>query len=191
MRVAVFTGSHAGPPSHAAAAAAFATDLANAGTGIVYGGGHVGMMGVIADAALAEGGEVIGVIPRGLMNREIAHTRLTELRVVDSMHERKAVMAELSDGFVALPGGLGTFEELFEAWTWGMLGIHGKPCALLNVGGYFDRLLAFIEHAAGEGFVHERHRALLVVEEDPGALVRRLAAYQPPRMPQWLDRTET
>ena len=141
MRVAVFTGSQAGPPSHRDAAAAFATDLARAGVGIVYGGGHVGLMGVVADAALAAGGEVVGVIPQHLVDDEVAHPGLPRLEVVDSMHERKARMADLADAFVALPGAAGTLEELFEAWTWGMLGLHAKPTALLDVDGFWQPLL--------------------------------------------------
>ncbi len=153
MRIAVFTGSHAGPPSHAAAAATFARDLAEAGVGIVYGGGHVGMMGVVADAALAAGGEVVGVIPQHLVDDEVAHPGLPRLEVVGSMHERKAVMADLADAFVALPGAAGTLEELFEAWTWGMLGLHAKPTALLDVDGFWQPLLAQLRRMVDDGYL--------------------------------------
>ena len=165
MRIAVFTGSHDGPPSHRAAAAAFATSLAKAGVGIVYGGGHVGLMGVVADAALAAGGEVIGVIPQHLVDDEVAHPGLPRLEVVQSMHERKAVMADLSDAFVALPGAAGTLEELFEAWTWGMLGLHAKPTALLDVDGFWQPLLGQLRRMVDDGYLDGvRLQALGVVE---------------------------
>ena len=138
---------------------------------VVYGGASVGLMGVVADAVLSEGGEVIGVIPGTLVEREIAHRRLTELRVVETMHDRKAGMAALADAFVALPGGLGTLEELFEVWTWAQLGIHAKPCALLNTGGYYDPLIEFLDHAVREGFVRDRQRSTLVVSADPDELL--------------------
>jgi uncharacterized protein (TIGR00730 family) len=191
VRVAVFTGSHAGPPSHAAAAAAFARDLAAAGVGIVYGGGHVGMMGVVADAALAAGGEVIGVMPQALVDREIGHTEISELRVVGSMHERKALMADLSDAFIALPGGAGTLEELFEVYTWAQLGLHDKPCGLLDVEDYFSGLVGFLDHAVDERFLREEHRAMLIVEREPRALIERLAEFEPRAVtPKWIDREE-
>jgi uncharacterized protein (TIGR00730 family) len=151
----------------------------------VYGGAHVGLMGAVADAVLSRRGEVIGVIPRALVEREIAHRGLTELRVVDSMHERKAVMADLADGFVALPGGAGTLEELFEVWTWAQLGLHRKPCGLLNVNGYFAPLGAFLDHATAEGFLRAEHRAMLMIESDPAALLERFVHYTAPAVSKW------
>ena len=147
-------------------------------------------MGVLADAMLDVGGDVIGVIPRALQAREVGHAALGDLRVVETMHERKALMADLADGFVALPGGLGTLEELFEVWTWAQLGIHAKPCGVLNVAGFFDPLLAFLDHAVAERFVREAHRAMLLVEPEPEALLARLAAYRPPRVTKWLTERE-
>lgn len=148
-------------------------------------------MGMLADAALGAGAEVIGVIPRGLLNREVGHASLTELLVVETMHERKATMAELSDGFVALPGGLGTLEELFEVWTWAQLGIHRKPCAVLNVDGYFDSLLKFVDGAVAHGFAPAAYRAMLLVDQDPRALIARMEEYEPPSVPRWLGRAES
>jgi uncharacterized protein (TIGR00730 family) len=180
VRVAVYTGSHAGPPSHTAAAAAFARHLAEAGVGIVYGGGHVGLMGVVADAALAAGGEVIGVIPQHLVDDEVAHPGLPRLEVVQSMHERKAVMGDLSDAFVALPGAAGTLEELFEAWTWGMLGLHAKPTALLDVDGFWQPLLAQLRRMVEDGYLDAvRLDALGVVTDGPGLLTF-VESYQHP-----------
>jgi uncharacterized protein (TIGR00730 family) len=164
--------------------------LAERGHGVVFGGGSVGLMGVIADAALGAGGAVIGVIPHGLAAREVGHTGLTVLHEVETMHERKALMAELSDGFVALPGGLGTLEELMEVWTWVQLGIHRSPIGLLNVAGYFDGLLAFVDHAVAEGFVRPTHRDALVVAETPALLLDALSAWVPPDVPHWLDSDE-
>ena len=182
MRIAVFTGSHAGPPSHERAAAAFARELAETGVGIVYGGGRVGMMGVVADAALAAGGEVVGVIPQHLVDDELAHPGLPRLEVVDSMHERKALMAELADGFVALPGAAGTLEELFEAWTWGMLGLHAKPTALLDVDGFWQPLLAQLQRMVDDGYLDGRRLDALGVVGDAGALLSFVAQYEhPPR----------
>jgi uncharacterized protein (TIGR00730 family) len=180
VRVAVYTGSHAGPPSHTAAAAAFARHLAEAGVGIVYGGGHVGLMGVVADAALAAGGEVIGVIPQHLVDDEVAHPGLPRLEVVQSMHERKAVMGDLSDAFVALPGAAGTLEELFEAWTWGMLGLHAKPTALLDVDGFWQPLLTQLRRMVDDGYLDAvRLDALGVVTDGPGLLTF-VESYQHP-----------
>ena len=189
MRIAVFTGSHAGPPAHAAAAAAFATELAQAGIGIVYGGGKVGLMGVVADAALAAGGEIVGVIPQHLVDDEVAHPGLPRLEVVQSMHERKAVMADLSDAFVALPGAAGTLEELIEIYTWSQLGLHRKPLGALNVGGYYDALAALLDHAQQEGFLRPQHRAALHIESDPEVLLERFGSWEPPAIGKWLDRT--
>jgi uncharacterized protein (TIGR00730 family) len=151
--------------------------MAKRGNALVYGGASVGTMGVVADAALAAGGEVFGVIPRSLVDREIAHPDLTELHVVESMHDRKALMAELADGFVALPGGAGTLEELFEVWTWALLGLHAKPIALLDVDGYYDPLLAMTRHMVDEGFLGAAHRDMLLVEREAGALLDRLSTY--------------
>jgi uncharacterized protein (TIGR00730 family) len=185
----VFCGSNPGAsPDYARAAARMGTLLAERGITLIYGGGHVGLMGVLADAALAAGGRVIGVIPEALEAREVAHTGLTELRVVRSMHERKALMSELADGFIALPGGIGTMEEWFEVWTWGQLGIHPKPLGMLNVAGYYDHLLAFFDRMVTDGFLPQAHRSMAIVGEDGEALLDRLAKYVPPRTEKWLDR---
>jgi uncharacterized protein (TIGR00730 family) len=191
-RICLFCGSSDGArPEYLAAARGFGRLLAGRGIGLVYGGASVGLMGAAADAALAAGGEVVGVMPHGLVAREIAHPGLTRLHAVTTMHERKAVMAELSDGFVALPGGPGTLEELFEVWTWAQLGVHAKPCALLDVAGYWAPLLAFLEHARAEGFVRPAHLAALLVERDPAALLDRLAAHEPPPATPWLTPAQT
>jgi hypothetical protein len=177
--VTVFCGSSPGArPEYAAAAATLGQLLAARGIRLVYGGGRVGTMGALADGALAAGGRVTGVIPRGLLEREVGHTGLDDLRVVDSMHERKALMAELGDAFVALPGGLGTLEEFFEIWSWGLLGLHAKPLGLLNLLGYYDPLITFLDHATREGFIQPQHRAMAVVEVDAGALLERLAEWE-------------
>jgi len=154
--------------------------------GLVYGGASVGIMGEIADTVLAEGGEVVGVIPQALVEKEISHKKLTELRVVESMHERKTMMAEISDGFIALPGGLGTLEELFEVLTWSQLGFHKKPCALLNVEGYYDSLLAFLAHAVDEQFIKPVHHEKLLVESSPIELLLAMSRYQPPSADKWI-----
>lgn len=187
MRVCVFCGSSfGGRPEYSAAARALGRQLAERGMGLVYGGASVGLMGVVADAALAAGGEVIGVIPRSMVEREIAHAGLSELRVVTSMHERKATMAELADAFVALPGGIGTLEELFEVWTWAQLGLHRKPVALLDVAGFYEPLAAFLDRAVNERFVKLPTRSLLSVETDPAVLLDRLASYEPsPIISKW------
>ena len=188
-RVCVYAGSsHGADPAYAEAAAALANALASRDIGLVYGGGKVGLMGVLADAMIAAGGEAIGVMPQRLIDREIGHSGITELRVVDSMHERKAQMAELADAFVALPGGIGTLEELIEVYTWSQLGLHRKACGLLNVRGYYDHLAAFLDHAVQERFLPEQHRALLVTADTPERLLERLAAWQPPTVAKWLDR---
>ena len=165
--------------------------LASRGIGLVYGGGNVGLMGVIADAVIEGGGEVIGVIPQALADREIAHSSITELRVVDSMHTRKAMMAELADGFVAMPGGVGTFEEFFEVVTWTQLGLHRKPCGLLNVSGFYTPLAAFIDQAVSEGFIKPIHRAAIVVDSDPERLLDTLGKLDLPDVPKWIRREDT
>lgn len=190
--IGVYCGSSAGVrPDYAAAAQALGTLLADEGIELVYGGGRVGLMGVVADAALAAGGTVTGVIPHALQAREVGHAGLTTLHVVATMHERKALMASLSDAFVALPGGLGTLEELAEVLTWAQLGVHRKPCGLLDVAGYYAPLTAFFDHAAAEGFVRPEHRALLVVEREPEALLARLRDWTPPETPRWIEPDET
>lgn len=186
-RVCVFCGSSEGrDPAFANAAVALGRALARRGVALVYGGAQVGLMGRVADAVLAEGGHVIGVIPRALMTREVAHARLPDLRVVDSMHERKAMMVELSDGFIALPGGIGTFEELCETLTWAQLGLHDKPCALLDVAGFYAPLLALLDRAVDAGFLRPAHRDMLLVDTDPDALLSRLETYTPPVVRKWI-----
>ncbi len=187
-RLAVFCGSNPGArPDYVEAARALGRLLAQRGIGIVYGGSNVGLMAALADAMTDEFGDIIGVIPRMLVEREVANKALTDLRIVDSMHQRKAMMAELADGFIALPGGIGTLEEFFETWTWGQLGMHAKPCGLLNVAGYFDPLLEFLDHAVAERFVRDAHRAMVVVESEPAALLSRFERYEPPRVVKWLN----
>jgi uncharacterized protein (TIGR00730 family) len=171
----VFCGSNRGTnPRFAAIAMQFGELLAREGISLVYGGGHVGLMGIVADAVLANGGIAIGVIPRALWDREVGHRGLTELHIVETMHERKALMASLSDAFVALPGGLGTLEEIFEVWTWAQLGIHDKPVAFLDAEGFFAPLLEFLDRAVAAGFVRAQHRAMAIVDSDPAMLLRRL-----------------
>jgi uncharacterized protein (TIGR00730 family) len=187
-RLAIFCGSNPGVrPDYVEAARSLGRLLAQRGIGIVYGGSNVGLMAALADAMTGEFGDIIGVIPRMLVDREVANTALTDLRIVDSMHQRKAMMAELADGFIALPGGIGTLEEFFETWTWGQLGMHTKPCGLLNVAGYFDPLLEFLDHAVAERFVRDVHRGMIVVESDPAALLSRFESYEPPRVVKWLN----
>jgi uncharacterized protein (TIGR00730 family) len=191
-RVCVFCGSSAGNnPAYREMAVAVGGLLARRGIGLVYGGGNVGLMGIVADAALAGGGEVIGVIPHALHEREVAHAGVTDLRVVDSMHTRKAMMAELSDAFIAMPGGVGTFEEFFEAVTWTQLGVHRKPCGLLNVGGFYTPLSAFIDHAVSEGFIKPVHRAIVIVDDDPERLLDTLGNVKLPDVPKWITPDET
>ena len=186
-RVCVFCGSSTGRnPSYRHLADRLGRTLAQRGLGVVYGGGRVGLMGALADGALAAGGEVIGVIPQALMDREIGHRGLTELRIVGSMHERKAVMAELADGFIALPGGIGTLEELFEVWTWAQLGLHGKPCGLLDSDGFFGPLVEFLDHLVLTGFVQPQYRAMLHAAESPDDLLAAFAAYQAPLVARWV-----
>ena len=189
--VCVFCGSRPGArPEYLDVARRCGALLAQDGIALVYGGGHVGMMGALADAALAAGGAVVGVIPTHLMRPEVAHQRLTELIVVDSMHTRKRTMAQRSDAFLVLPGGVGTFDEMFEMVTWTQLRLHAKPLAIVNAAGYFDRLLDFLGHAAAEGFLHAAHGELLIVEPDPAAALRRLRERLPPgdQPPSGLER---
>jgi uncharacterized protein (TIGR00730 family) len=187
-RVAVFCGSNPGArPEYMAAARSLGRLLAQRGIGVVYGGSNVGLMSALAEEMMDELGDIIGVIPRMLVEREVANTALTDLRIVATMHERKALMAELADAFIALPGGIGTLEEFFETWTWAQLGMHTKPCGLLNVAGYFDPLLAFLDRAVSERFVRDVHRQMLVVDSDPSALLARFEAYDPPQVVKWIN----
>lgn len=191
-RLCVFTGSRPGnrePYLHAAES--LAEELVRRGIGVVYGGGGVGMMGTLADAVLSRGGEVIGVIPEALEVREKRHVHLSELRVVASMHERKAIMNDLADGFVVLPGGLGTLDELFEMWTWAQLGFIEKPLGILNVEGYFGPLLAFVDRAVASEFVQPEHRDMVIVADEASALLDAMSAYQAPGVTKWIDRDST
>jgi len=187
-RLCVYAGSNAGArPEYAAAAAALAERMAARGIGLVYGGGKVGLMGVLADTILGAGGEAVGVMPQALVNREIAHTGLSELEVVGSMHERKARMAELADGFVAVPGGIGTLEELVEVFTWSKLGIHANPCGVLDVADFYAGLSGLLDHMVREGFLLAEDRAGLVSASEPDALLERLEAWEPVTVTKWLD----
>jgi uncharacterized protein (TIGR00730 family) len=187
-RLAVFCGSNPGVRTdYMEGVRAFGRAVCERGIGVVYGGSSVGLMATLADTILDEVGDIIGVIPKMLVEREVANKALDDLRVVGSMHERKALMAELADGFVALPGGIGTLEEFFEIWTWAQLGMHGKPCGLLNIAGYFDPLLAFLDRAVAERFVRQAHRDMVIVESDPRALLDRFAEYEPPRVVKWIN----
>ena len=191
-RLCVFCGSSTGLDArYREGAVTLGRLLVSRGLGLVFGGGSIGLMGVVAAAVLAVGGEAVGVIPHALAARELAHRGVTDMRVVPSMHARKALMAELSDGFVALPGGLGTFEELFEIATWGQLGIHGKPVGVLNLAGYYDPLVALLDHAVQEGFVSAANRRLILIEGDPAKLLDALAAQRPPAGPEWITPEET
>ena len=192
MRICVFCGASAGNhPDYLQAATRLGHALAGAGIGLVYGGASVGLMGRVADAVLERGGEVTGVLPQFLADRELAHHGLTTLHTVASMHERKAMMADLADGFIALPGGLGTLEELFEIWTWGQLGHHQKPCALLDVGGFYTGLTDFLDHVATEGFVKPEFRNMLIVEPNPERLLPAMKGYQPPATSRWMTEGNT
>ena len=191
-RVCVFAGSSSGSrPEYRAAAETLGRELGARGIGLVYGGARVGLMGAVADAVLAAGGHVTGVIPRALVEKEVAHSGLSDLRVVTSMHERKALMGDLSDGFIALPGGWGTLDEFFEILTWAQLGLHQKPCGLLNVHGYFDGLLSFLAHSTAEGFVRHEYQSMISVADSAGALLEQLAAQRPPAVEKWIDVTST
>lgn len=191
MRLCVFCGSSSGSKAiYLEMATRLGKALADAGIGLVYGGASVGLMGAVADAALANGGEVIGIIPQALQEKEIAHKGLTDLRVVGSMHERKALMAELSDGFIAMPGGIGTLEELFEVWTWAQLGYHTKPCALLNVDGFYDGLATFLDSLVEQAFVKPNHREMLIVEEQVKSLLAAISNYEAPVVTKWVKTSE-
>lgn len=188
----VYCGSRSGRiDTYAAAACALAQAMVERDIGLVYGGASVGIMGILADEVLRLGGKAVGVIPESLLRRELAHAALTELHVTPSMHARKTLMAELADGFIALPGGIGTLEEIFEVWTWAQLGFHHKPCGLLNVAGYYDALTAFLDHSVDEQFVGANTRDMLIVESSPTALLDRFAAYQPPVLSRWVGSGET
>ena len=191
-RVCVYCGSSAGRlPRYREAARALGHEIAARGLGLVYGGAGIGVMGAVADAVLSRGGEVIGVIPHNLATKEVAHAGLSELLVVASMHERKARKEGLSDGFISLPGGWGTFEEIFEMLTWAQLGMHQKPCGLLNVAGYYDPLFTFLEHAVAENFVRTEHQPMMIMEQDPVSLLDRFRDYTAPRVRKWLGPDET
>ena len=187
-RLCVFCGSSPGrKPEYLQAARELGRILASRNLALVYGGANIGVMGAIADAVLADGGEVIGVIPQGLVEKEIGHSRLSDLRIVHSMHERKSLMFELSDAFIALPGGLGTIEEFFEVLTWTQLGMHQKPCGLLNVCGYYDKMVEFLDHAVEERFIQPAHRTMALIDENPESLLNQLDAYRAPSVKKWLD----
>ncbi len=187
-RLCIYCGSSIGSrKSYIDAATELGRLLVTCGTDLVYGGSHKGIMGVIADAVLEDGGKVIGVIPQSLMDKEVAHRGLSKLHVVKSMHERKSLMAVLSDGFIAMPGGYGTLEEIVEVLTWGQLQFHNKPCGLLNVDGYFDHLLRYLDHAAEERFLRPEHREMLLVANTPAELLDLFAHYEPPEIRKWVD----
>lgn len=190
--ICVFLGSNPGTsPDYLQAARATGAELARRGITCVYGGSNVGLMGVLANSTLEAGGKVIGIIPEALQKKEIAHTGLTELRVVASMHERKALMAELSDGFVALPGGMGTLEELCEVLTWAQLGFHKKPCGVLDIGGYYGHLNAFLDHAVSQGFIVPGHRSMLLAHTTPAGLLDQFETYVAPVVSKWIERPQT
>jgi uncharacterized protein (TIGR00730 family) len=189
--VCVFCGSSPGQSDdYIQAAKALGRAVASRGWKLIYGGASVGLMGAVADAALDAGGRVVGILPRHLAAKEIGHGRLTRLELVDTMHERKARMAELADGFIALPGGVGTLEELFEVWTWAQLGLHRKPCGLLDVGGYYAKLIDFLDTTVSEGFVRPAHRSMLLVEREPEAMLDAMDRYEPPTVQKWIDRDD-
>lgn len=191
-RICVFCGSNTGSdPVYAEAARELGTVFAREGIALVYGGGSVGLMGQLADAVLHAGGEAIGVIPHALWAREVGHRGLTDLRIVETMHERKAMMADLADAFIALPGGLGTFEEIFEIWTWAQLGLHAKPLGFLDVNGYYRPLMQFLDRAVRDRFVREEHRGIALIDADATTLVKRFETWQAPRVEKWITRDET
>jgi uncharacterized protein (TIGR00730 family) len=189
--ICVFCGSSTGSdPSYARLAESMGQAIAERELSLVYGGAKVGLMGVLADAALTAGGEVFGVLPRALQTKELAHSGLTRLEIVESMHQRKARMVELADAFVALPGGAGTLEEICEIWTWAQLGFHQKPAGFLNFRGYYDGFLGFIDHAVGEAFVRPAHRDMLIFKDTPGPMLDALEAYSAPQVSKWVERAE-
>jgi len=191
-RLCVYCGSSSGrQPDYARIARQLARAMVNRNIDLVYGGASVGIMGEIANAVLEEGGDVIGIIPKGLFKKEVAHTGITELREVGSMHERKSLMADLSDGFIALPGGFGTIEEIFEIITWSQLGMHRKPCGLLNACRYYDKLIDFLDHAVSEQFIKTTHRSTILVDECPDALLEKFEVYKAPETAEWIDRKST
>jgi len=191
-RICVYCGSSSGKqPEYIESARSLAKELVKRNIDLVYGGASIGIMGEVADSVLAAGGQVTGVIPQALAGKEILHEGLTDLKIVSSMHERKAMMADLSDGFIALPGGLGTLEELFEVLTWSQLGFHKKPCALLNVKGYYDHLFSFLTHAVKEEFIQDIHYKMLLIESKPDILLDRMMEYIPPAVDRWIGRSET
>ncbi|TYC52273.1 TIGR00730 family Rossman fold protein [Rhodobacterales bacterium] len=190
--ICVFCGSSLGAlAAYGEAARRTGQVIAESGYRLVYGGAKVGLMGVVADAALAAGGEVIGVLPQALQEKELGHEGLTEFYLVGSMHERKAKMADLSDGFIALPGGVGTLEEIFEVWTWGQLGYHAKPCGFLNIEGYYDHLTAFLDHQTTEGFTKKEMRDMVRITETPEEMLEFFRNYQAPTTPKWINRSDT
>ncbi|MGS4989328.1 LOG family protein [Roseibium sp. RP-7] len=190
--ICVFCGSSYGAlEAYADIACETGRAIAEQGYTLVYGGAKVGLMGTVADAALAAGGKVIGVLPRSLQDKEIGHEGLSELHLVDSMHERKAMMADLSDAFIALPGGVGTLEEIFEVWTWGQLGYHKKPCGFLNAEGYYDHLIAFLDHQTEQGFTKQVMRDMAQIASSPLDMIRQFENYTPPSAPKWINRDET
>jgi len=190
-RVCVFCGSSTGSdPAYVEAARALGQLFAREGIALVYGGGSVGLMGVLADSVLSAGGEAIGVIPQALWAREVGHRGLTDLRIVETMHERKAMMADLADAFIALPGGLGTLEEIFEVWTWAQLGLHQKPLGFLDVNGFYAPLMEFLDRAVRARFVRDQHRAIAMIARDPEALLKRFESWEPPRVAKWITNSE-
>lgn len=191
-RICVYCGSSNGArPAYIQAARALGTSLVRRGFGLVYGGAHVGLMGAVADTVMAGGGEVIGVIPEPLVSKEVAHKNLSDLRVVGSMHERKALMAELADAFIALPGGFGTMDEFFEIVTWVQLGLHRKPCGLLNVEGYYDGLLSFLDHMIAERFVRPEYGSVVLTDSAAEGLLEKFSTYEAPYLKKWIDPDET
>ena len=189
MKLCVFCGSNTGhDPKYAEAARQMAAELLRNDIELVYGGGHVGLMGVIADSVLEGGGKVLGVMPTSLIEKEVGHDGLTEMIAVESMHERKEIMSERSDGFIAMPGGAGTFEEIFEQWTWAQLGFHAKPCTFLNIDGYYDPLIEMVHKSAREGFIKQEHIDMLIFETDPATLIDRIKAYEAPKVIKWINK---
>lgn len=190
--ICVYCGSSPGRlDAYADGARALARVLVRRDLGLVYGGAGIGLMGLLADTVLQLGGRAVGVIPEALARKEVVHKSLTEIHVTQSMHERKTLMAERSDGFIAMPGGIGTFEEIFEIWTWAQLGLHAKPCGLLNMAGYYDALNTFLDHACAEQFLKPQHRSMLIVEQEPEQLLDRFARYRRPSVQKWLDPDES